>query len=37
MPPFLYFDAATARERIEQAERIQEWVIEQIKTSQPDR
>jgi HEPN domain-containing protein/stress-induced morphogen len=37
MPPFLYFDAATARERIEQAEQIQEWVIEQIKTPQPDR
>jgi HEPN domain-containing protein/stress-induced morphogen len=37
MPPFLYFDAATARERIEQAEQIREWVIEQIKTPQPDR
>ena len=37
MPPLLYFDATTARERIEQAERIRDWGIEQIKTSQPGR
>ncbi|MFN3422056.1 MAG: hypothetical protein ACK40X_10080, partial [Armatimonadota bacterium] len=26
VPPYLYFDAATAKERINQAERIREWV-----------
>ncbi|MER3500110.1 MAG: hypothetical protein IMHGJWDQ_001026 [Candidatus Fervidibacter sp.] len=31
MPPFLYFDAAVARKPMEQAERIRNWVVQQLR------